>query len=340
MERGAWHAVAVVVALALASGCASAFRPPPGGVPSATIPVGAPGGAWVLAARHTASDCGGYAAAATDRGGLDDLWADFGLPGSAPAVDFGEYAVVAWGYRQGCDRCVNELVAVDLSRDGRLRPVVAPLWRAGSPPRTEVFFRSVAMVVAIPRARLPASSVVAALGVVISDRPARGDVPDLRARDAVLNLAGAPPSGPPPTGTGADEDGEVVRTSRGIVDLPPPARSPPNGSPTGPSCGWSVTRTVASGCSPRTRRCSPTTRPRACASASIGRRESGDSSARARGTSTGPPCSGVRSLRSTASPHDACATIPAASRWEAEALDARVGRSSPARHRHSVTVER
>ncbi len=221
MERGAWHAVAIVVALALMSGCASTFRPPPGGIASATIPIGAPGGAWVLAARHTVSDCGGYTSAATDRGALDDLWADFGLPGSAPAVDFGEYVVVAWGYRKTCEGCVDELVAVDLSRDGRLRPVVAPLECAGSRPRSAPF-TSVAMVVAIPRARLPPSSIVAALGVTIWDRTEGVRVSGPRARDAVLNLGGAPPSEPARTETRADEDGEVVQTSRGVVGLPPP----------------------------------------------------------------------------------------------------------------------
>lgn len=76
-------------------GCATTLRLPPGGVRPARIAVGVPGGARVLALQHTASDCGGYTAAATSHEELDALWSDFALPEPVPDVDFGADVVVA-----------------------------------------------------------------------------------------------------------------------------------------------------------------------------------------------------------------------------------------------------
>lgn len=123
---------------------------------------------------------------ATDPASYERLWADIGLTGDPPAVDFQSQVVVWFGavYGSGCENLRLDDVVVDQAR----ALVHAEIVLADSPAGCAGDANPYAYVVALERARLPSGPFAIQLGV---DGPPRGAPEERTLVDVDLSRPGA-----------------------------------------------------------------------------------------------------------------------------------------------------
>lgn len=222
--------LAVVMLTVLMAGCA----PPPdvrlgdGGTPGATAPASDPGSASSpadTAWRHLATtegrlDGGVAGVAVEDAAGLAQAWTAYGLPQSAPEVDFDRSVVLLLG--QPDDACVDELVGLDVVGGGLQLKWLAPPGVCAQPLLTRIH------AVEVDRRHVPSTFEVA------FPEPFADQAEAVTLRVATVDGDPPPPPQPPAAMTDAqmDEvfaDHEVRRCTPQDSEIPSATPGAPSG---------------------------------------------------------------------------------------------------------------